>query len=126
MSKRERRTYTRLKVHHLVKFRVISDSPEKQPLQLASIKDIGGGGACLRLSEPLPLSTQIQLYINFPQVSQPVPCLAKVVWVKKIREKTNLYEAGLQFLEIEHVLRDEIVKRVEWVDKKMNEEEEEI
>lgn len=112
LRKKEKRKYPRLNAYHLVKYRLIS-SPQAE-LVTASIKDISGGGFCLRTEEGLPVSTGIQLFINFPQFSQPIPSLAKVVWIKKLG-KSKRYELGLQFLEIEEVLRQEITKRIDYV-----------
>lgn len=115
---KERRKYIRLKAYHLAKYRCLSN-PEK-PAVTASIKDIGGGGVCLRVEEQIPVSSILQIYINFPQMPQAIPCLAKVVWAKKLG-KTNRYELGIQFLEIEDIFRQTIIKRIGSVHKRLNE-----
>lgn len=110
-EKKQRRRYLRLNAYHLVKYRLISSSRKDESLLLSSIKNIGGGGACLHVEEYLPPLSVVQLHINFPGLSRPVPCLAKVMWIKRIG-KSNRYKVGLQFLEIEEALRAEIIKHI--------------
>jgi c-di-GMP-binding flagellar brake protein YcgR len=98
--KDERRKYLRLRVYHLVKYRVISDkSPQSRPL-LASIKDIGAGGICLITDEPLEASANLELQINFPDVKKPIFTLGRVVWSRQIA-KMSRYEVGIEFTDIE-------------------------
>lgn len=118
LEQKDRRKFPRLSAYHLAKYRLISN-PQDQ-LVMASIKDIGGGGICLRSEEKLPVSSVVQLYINFPQFSQPIPTLTKVVWIKKIG-KSKRYDVGIQFLELEEILRQGIVKRIDYVCKRVKE-----
>ena len=113
-KREERRKYLRLKVYHLVKYRVISDqSPQAQPL-LASIKDIGAGGICLITAKPLEPCANLELQINFPDLKKPVFTIGRVVWSKQTA-KMNRYEVGVEFMDIEasiHKLIDSGVKFV--------------
>ena len=111
LENKERRKFVRLNAYHLVKYRLISE--QKQGLVIASIKDISGGGVCLSVEEELPKGSVLQVYINYPGFSAPIPCLAKVSWSKQIG-KTNRYELGLEFLEIEDLLRQEIIQRIDY------------
>ncbi|MCX5700034.1 MAG: PilZ domain-containing protein [Candidatus Omnitrophica bacterium] len=110
LYEKEKRKYSRLAVYHLVKYRLVSQP--KSELVIAYIKDIGGGGVQLVTADKLAKDNVLQLYINFPHILSPVPCLAKVVWTKRIA-KVNRHEAGLQFLEIEGILRQEMVKHID-------------
>ncbi len=114
LRQKEERKFPRLNAYHLAKYRLVS-KPQDQVV-VTSIKDISGGGTCMRVEEKLPVSSVIQLYINFPQFSHPIPSLAKVIWIKKVG-RTNRYDVGIQFLEIEEVLHREIVKRIDYVSK---------
>jgi c-di-GMP-binding flagellar brake protein YcgR len=116
----EKRKYPRLKVYHLAKYRLFSEAKEGEPPIAASIRDIGGGGVCLRVEEQIPVASILQVYINFPHLPQSIPSLAKVVWVKKIG-KSKRHELGIEFLEIEDIFRSAIIKRIESVNKKLNE-----
>ncbi len=111
LEKKERRKFIRLEIYHLAKYRLASEGDKS--LTIASIKDISGGGACLKVKEDIPKGSVLQLYINSPHFSSPVPCLAKVAWVKKIG-KTGKYELGLEFLEMEDLLRKGIIQGIDY------------
>lgn len=117
----EKRAFPRLKSYHLAKYRLVSQPSEQQPI-VTSLKDIGGGGVCLFAKEKLPLEGVLQLYINFPHLSSPIPCLAKIVWIKDASEE-GTFEVGLQFLDIEEVPRQTIIDHIETVNKHIVEEE---
>lgn len=113
----ERRKYRRLHAYHLVKYRVISAEKEGETV-LASLANIGGGGICLRSEESLPVGSTVQVSINLPQFPQPVTSIARVVWTKKLKS-AQMYECGLQFIEIEDMLRSKIASDVENLSKVM-------
>lgn len=112
---KEQRVYPRLNVYHLAKYRLLS-KPEGRLVE-ASAKNISGGGICLRAEEELPVSTVVQLYINFPHFSKSVPILARVIWKKKLK-KTGIFEMGIRFVEIEEILHSEVIRRIEYILKK--------
>ena len=109
----DKRTHSRLNVYHLVKYRLLSH-PEDRPI-VTSVRNISGGGICLLTGKPLNLGTVIVVFINFPKVQKPIQSLAKVMWLKKDPKNKNLYNIGIQFVEIEESLRREIVRRIEEV-----------
>jgi c-di-GMP-binding flagellar brake protein YcgR len=112
LEEKERRKFVRLNVYHLVKYRLVSQ--EEWQMAIAYISDISAGGVCLRAGEKIAKDSILQVSINFPQLSSPVFCSAKVVWVKKIG-KANRFEMGLEFFKIEDLLRQEIAQRVDYV-----------
>jgi c-di-GMP-binding flagellar brake protein YcgR len=121
MRKKERRNFIRLEVHHLAKYRPLSDTKEEPPYILATVRDIGAGGLCLLTEESLPLSTLVQLKINFPGISTAVFTLAKVVWIRQIK-KAKRYLIGTQFVEIDESIRKGIDGRAKFVQAKLNEQ----
>ena len=112
LKKKERRNFERLNVYHLIKYRLVSDDSKK--LVLSSVKDISGGGVRLSAESDIPKGSIVQVYINAPQFSSSIPCLAKVAWSRKIG-KSNKYELGFEFLEIEDLLRNDIIQRIHYV-----------
>ena len=112
LTKQEKRKFLRLNVYHLVKYRLTSQ--REWQTAIASIRDISAGGVCLRTEEKIAKDSILQININFPKLSSPLSCLAKVVWVKKI-SKANRFETGLEFFEIEDLLRQEITQRIDYV-----------
>ncbi len=118
MRNEERRKYLRLKVYHLVKYRLVQDKPPYFPYSLAAIKDIGAGGICLVSEKPLPVSTNLELQINFPDIEKPISTLGRVVWLKQM-PKTDRYEMGIEFTSIEESLRKFIDEYVRFVYSKL-------
>jgi c-di-GMP-binding flagellar brake protein YcgR len=106
----EKRKHKRLKAYHLVKYRPAFAPKDK--LILSSIKNISAGGVCMEAKEKLRVGEFVQLYINFPWLSSPVPALAKVVWLRKPGRQEK-YEYGLEFSEIEDIIRKDIHERIE-------------
>ena len=117
MRSQDKRKYIRLKVYHLVKYRLLSEENKQTAPVVATIKDIGGGGVCLRTDEYLPVASLLELSINFPHSSTPISVLAKVAWIKSVR-RTSRYEAGIQFVEISDPLRHSIEDHIKYVYKK--------
>ncbi|MCX5710256.1 MAG: PilZ domain-containing protein, partial [Candidatus Omnitrophica bacterium] len=111
----DRRKFPRLFAYHLAKYN-LSAPIKSDKLIMASISDISAGGARLRLSQNLPVSSLIQLFINFPQLPQPLISIAKVVWSRKLK-KAGIYESGLQFVDIEDSGKQKISARVEAIKK---------
>lgn len=121
MRKKERRKFIRLKAYHLVKYRVLSAEKEQPTPLFATIKDIGAGGVCLKADQSLPESSTIALEINFPKLSHPISTLAKVVWVRPLGKKSQHYEVGAQFLDMEESVRKIIEERIRFVYRKTRE-----
>jgi c-di-GMP-binding flagellar brake protein YcgR len=114
MRYEEKRKFIRLQAYHLAKYRFLSGEKKDLPRKLAAIKNIGGGGVCLILEEPVLVSSLIELKINFPFLHTPISTVAKIVWAKEIRG-INLYEVGAQFVEIEELKRQMIEERIKFI-----------
>ncbi len=114
MRKEDRRTFIRVATYHLAKYKAPSEIGGHASPVLTSIKDIGAGGVCLRANERFPLLSVLQLKINFPSLKDPVFTLAKVAWVKQIKKNKD-YEIGLQFVEIDELVRSLVDKRLKFV-----------
>lgn len=113
MGVKEKRRYIRLRVYHLIKYKKFSDTQDS-PFTLTTLKDVGAGGVCFMAEEQLPMSTLIDLRLNFPGISAWVSALAKVVWVKT-KKNSKTYEIGAQFVEIDETIQkliDEKIKSV--------------
>lgn len=112
MRNKEKRKYIRLRAHHLVKYRLLVDGQAASPFAIAPVQDIGAGGICFNTEEHLPISGLIELKINFPAVSTPIPSLAKIIWIKQ-KSRARRYEIGAQFVDIEQAIRKIIEKRID-------------
>jgi len=119
MREEDRRKFIRLKAYHLAKFKSLNSLGDKGANIAVTVKDIGGGGVCFLTDEYLPVSSLIELKINFPHVSTAIFSLAKIVWIKQIK-KTRRYEAGAQFVEIDESVRRVIEEQVKSVYNRLN------
>ncbi|MDD5432303.1 MAG: PilZ domain-containing protein [Candidatus Omnitrophica bacterium] len=114
----ERRKHSRFTAYHLAKYKLLATEPKETCFCLAAVKDIGAGGIRMRIDKLLPMSSLLELKINFPAFNSPVFVLAKVVWIKSF--KTGKYiEYGLQFTEIEEAVSSIIAKRLFSVEEKL-------
>ncbi len=118
MREKDRRAYIRLAAYHLVKYKKLAGTGEQAVLVLATIRDIGAGGVCLRTQEYIPTTSLLELKIQFPGFDTPVFTLAKVVWARQIK-KTAYYEIGAQFVEIQESVRKVINEQVKLVHDRM-------
>jgi c-di-GMP-binding flagellar brake protein YcgR len=109
----EKRAYQRLGVYHIAKYKPVDGSKDSAPV-IAAVKNVSGGGVCLVVNGNVPVSSVIQLYINFPKLNVPIVSVAKVVWAHKIG-KGKYYELGIRFLEIDRIFQQAIVDRIKKV-----------
>jgi Tfp pilus assembly protein PilZ len=116
-----KRSFIRLAAYHIVKYKPLSTENQEAIPVLATIKDIGAGGVCLRTTEYLPVSSTIELKINFPFRATPIFTIAKVAWIKK-RDQGRYYEVGAQFMEIEDSARNLIDRHLKYVLRSAKEE----
>ncbi|TRZ95516.1 PilZ domain-containing protein [bacterium] len=116
-----KRSFIRLSAYHIVKYKPLSTENQEAIPVFATIKDIGAGGVCLRTEEYLPVSSTIELKINFPFRATPIFTIAKVVWIKK-RDQGRHYEVGAQFMEIEDSARRLIDQHLKYALKNIKEE----
>jgi len=114
MRKKERRNFLRVSTYHLAKYKASPEAGGHVVPMLAFLRDIGAGGVCLRATERIPLLSILQLKINFPSLKDPIFALAKVMWVKQIK-KDKAYDLGLQFIEMDDLVRNLIDKKLKFV-----------
>ena len=120
MPKKERREFIRLQAYHCVKYRLLSTvDTQAHPFTASTVKDISGGGICLRTEELLPESSLIELKINFPHISTYLSVVAKVVWIKP-RDRIRRYDIGMRFMDIDELLRKIIEGQVKMVYGRIN------
>lgn len=112
LIKEDKRKYLRLKVHHLIKYRTLSEGDSS--FLSASIKDIGGGGICFRTERDLPLGTNLEIKISFPHAATSIFASAKVVW-KQAKKRLHCFEVGCKFIDISESVRLLIDKQIKSV-----------
>ena len=114
----ERRKFLRLRAYHLAKYKLLVAREAHLHFTLASIKDLSGGGICLRTKEKVPVPSMIELQIKFPSLDTPIYTVAKVLWVKQIK-RHKIYEIGTQFVEIEESMRRIIDSQAKFVEERV-------
>jgi len=120
----DKRQFIRLSAYHLAKYKPLSFQKEEAIPVITTIRDISAGGICLRTEEYLPVSSMLELKINFPAQTTPIFTLVKVVWIKK-RANGRYYEVGAQFAEIEESARRFINDHIAMVNKTIASQKEE-
>ena len=83
----------------------------KSPIS-ALTENIGLGGVCVILKEPLGKLSRIRLSLELEDAVAPIDCEARIVWCVESREwgsDTRSYDTGIEFLN----LSDQDRKRVE-------------
>jgi len=116
----ERRKYIRLETVFPVQFQLYSKETNKAVslLKHGFTRNVSEGGICLEASEldeesvaKLQSSdTELGLYINMPYRREPIKAMAKLRWLKKIKEQfPNHYLIGIEYVRIPSSVRRQII-----------------
>lgn len=96
-SFKERRKYLRLEASVEVKYTVIG---KPGAIKVFS-KNISAGGLCLLLDKQLAANTPLQLQIKIPDLKDPIPALARVVWQQSFESAGDdpkvYFRTGVEF-----------------------------
>lgn len=98
----ERRKFVRLDTRLPVTYEVMPGSPS----QPSVTKDIGGGGVCVFLKEPLKPGARLRVKIKLPDQEAAIEFTAEIAWceqyevIGKTRRERSI-EAGVRFLEVD-------------------------
>jgi c-di-GMP-binding flagellar brake protein YcgR len=103
---KERRKFTRLDVHHLLKYKALQDEEK-----LSFTKNISAGGVCFIAKEVISPGSITELLISFPGFPHPVKATAKVVWNKELK-KLGGFETGAEFINVEEDAKHFIDKKI--------------
>ena len=109
----ERRQFVRLDTRLPIDYRVLPSSP----VQHSVVKDIGGAGVCLFVSESLQLGTQLQVTIALPDPARQITFTGEVVWceasqiIGKAQQHRSIL-AGVKFVSIAPEDQREIMRYV--------------
>jgi len=87
-------------------------------------ENIGAGGICVVIKENLGLFQGVNLEIQLEDMESAVKCAGTIVWVvNKRSEKTkegNLFDTGIEFVDIDDEARIRIEKTVDSILKKQS------
>jgi len=109
----ERRKYVRLKATVEVGYAVIGKPGEVNVFS----KNISAGGLCILSAKQLPVDTPLQLEIKIPDLKDPIPALARVVWQRQAQGPSDQsgasFETGIEFTGISDFDRFNIKRYIE-------------
>ncbi|MBN2119660.1 MAG: Flp pilus assembly complex ATPase component TadA [Candidatus Omnitrophica bacterium] len=98
----ERRTYERLDSKLNLRYKIFKDE-KGEPQKLSSERitltsNVSAAGIAFLAPEALANDSILEIHLDLPDGKEPLRCLGKVVWVKKI--DSGDYEIGLSFLDL--------------------------
>ena len=98
----ERRKFVRLDTRLPVAYQVLRGPASKASLS----SDIGGGGVCLFLSDPLKTGTLLRVEVTLPDQPKPIAFTGEVVWCEQYEmigkaQRDRSVEAGVKFVQIQ-------------------------
>ena len=96
-SKRERRKFRRIPVALKVSYRKEGEPKENSRESLA--ENISEGGVLITSTDPIFISTILDLDISSPQLPEPIEIKGRVIWIQEINEG-KAYELGVSFVKI--------------------------
>lgn len=105
----ERRQYARLSAKVEVTYTIIGKPGEIKVFS----KNISAGGLCISAAKKLIVDTPLQLEIKIPDLKDPIPALAIVVWQKPQINPDERLETGVKFTGISDFDRFNIKRYVE-------------
>ena len=109
----ERRKFVRLDTRLSTEYRVVSASASTRLVT----KDIGGGGVCVFVSEPLKVGTQLDVTVALPESTKKLTFTGEVVWcesyeiIGKAQQHRSVL-AGVKFVSIAPEDQREIMRYV--------------
>ena len=107
----ERRKFARLDTRLPIAYRTLaSDTPVE-----AASRNIGAGGICLFVKEPLQPGTRLEVTLTLPDRERPITVAVEVTWCQQYEligraSGGRLIEAGVSFLSIDPQDREAIMR----------------
>jgi len=112
--KRERRKHIRLKAYHLIKYKVIKKSEERDAHPF--VRDISAGGILFYSGEYIPKESVIEVEIDLPMHAQPLKATCRIAWIKPL--KIGGFDIGAEFIKIDKEIKKFLNERIVMVHKK--------
>lgn len=109
----ERRKFVRLDTRLPVAYQVMRGPASKGSFS----SDIGGGGVCLFLSEPLKSGTMLKVDVTLPDQSKHIIFTGEVIWCEQYEvigktQRERSVEAGVKFVQIDPQEQQAIMRHV--------------
>lgn len=111
---KEKRKFTRLPTHHLIKYRIL----EKEKA-FSFARNISAGGLLFYCKEKIPIGSIVEIIINFPGRQGPVKVLAKISRIS-VMKRIGGFEAAARYVNIDDEAREFIDKKILKVMKKID------
>ncbi len=92
---KKRRKFKRIKAHHLIKYKSLS---EKNEGIVSFARNLSAGGVLMYANKPSILGDILEIIINFPGADSPIMVKGKVLRTKELK-KIGGYEIAVQFVD---------------------------
>ena len=82
----ERRQYKRIKKDFVARFRLKSDElsmHNSESWEMVTTQNLCAGGVLLNYNREVPIGSLIDMFINFPQIKNPINCTGKVIRIDR-------------------------------------------
>lgn len=111
MSQREKRKEKRLDEENKVILKLLSDKGGEDEIYYAFSQDISPGGIKVITDSPFSVKTRFEVEVALPGEKRVIKGLAEVRWVKS-RPEGDIYEMGLEFVELDDQNRIHLLEHV--------------
>lgn len=114
-AQEEKRTALRVRLVCPLGYQLLENGSPHGPLRSGSTENLSTGGALIRTTHSLPLSTHLRIQIQLPGIKQALIALSRVVRVEE-EVPAQKYLLGVVFEKIEPHEPAEFLKRIESLD----------
>jgi len=114
-SSQERRQYKRIKKDFVARFRFKSDElsmHNSEGWEMVTTQNLCAGGVLFKYNREVPIGSLIDMFINFPQIKNPINCTGKVIRIER-NSSLSLLKVAAYFVDINAEDKYAISKAVE-------------
>jgi len=109
MIRKNKRAYSRLNAHHLIKYRQIGSDQDFRAVSF--VNDISAGGISFHGREDIKAGAILEILIKIPLHNEPAQVTAKVVRTSPIKESEE-FNVAVEFITIDKNIKEFINDRI--------------
>ncbi|MDI6641687.1 MAG: PilZ domain-containing protein [Elusimicrobiota bacterium] len=117
MIKKERRKFPRIDCKVKVLYKILTDEEKHMFLEFSDYvreavsRNLSPEGLCIKTGRYLSPGSNLAVEIIFPEISEPVRALGRVIWSKDLESSGEFY-SGIEFIAIKDRYFDEMSQLV--------------